>query len=349
MDGVKRVATVVGNELAKINDVAYFSIASTPSFFELNAPLIKTSKPVNTGRSFRGSKPLTIYSSQIHDLIQTLIQGNYDIVILTAGLLTSFSPLIKAEVPQVQVIAWLHNNYETYMDNYYRNMQSEFIAGLRGADRVVVLTNHDVIRFSKIQSRTIKIYNPLTIKRGPISSLTNQVISMVSRIDIPQKGLDLLVKIAANIPDNWEIRLAGSGPDENKLRNLISQMNVNNKLKLTGSLTDEQLAVHYQASSIFMMTSRWEGLPLVIGEAMSFGLPVISMNNTGAHEYLNGGEYGILTRDHRVHDLNIKLNTLMYSSSIRKYWANQALQRSHDFSLSDITNQWQHLFEELSF
>jgi predicted GNAT superfamily acetyltransferase len=77
-------------------------------------------------------------------------------VILTAGLLTSFSPLIKAEVPQVQVIAWLHNNYETYMDNYYRNMQSEFIAGLRGADRVVVLTNHDVIRFSKIQSRTIK-------------------------------------------------------------------------------------------------------------------------------------------------------------------------------------------------
>lgn len=73
-------------------------------------------------------------------------------MILTAGLLTSFSSLIKAEVPQVQVIAWLHNNYETYMDNYYRNMQSEFIAGLRGADRVVVLTNHDVIRFSKIQS-----------------------------------------------------------------------------------------------------------------------------------------------------------------------------------------------------
>ena len=156
MDGVKRVATVLGNELARTNDVAFFSMASTPSFFELNATLIKTSKPVNTGRSFHGSKPLTIYSSQINDLIQTLIQGNYDIVILTAGLLTSFSPLIKAEVPQVQVIAWLHNNYETYMDNYYRNMQSEFIAGLRGADRVVVLTNHDVIRFSKIQSRTIK-------------------------------------------------------------------------------------------------------------------------------------------------------------------------------------------------
>ena len=177
------------------------------------------------------------------------------------------------------------------MDNYHRNMQSEFITGLRSADRVVVLTRHDVIRFSKIQSRTIKIYNPLTIKRGTISSLTNHVISMVSRIDIQQKGLDLLVKIAANIPDDWEIRLAGSGPDENKLRNLISQMNVNNKLKLTGSLTDEQLAIHYQTSSIFMMTSRWEGLPLVIGEAMSFGLPVISMNNTGAQEFLNGGNF----------------------------------------------------------
>ena len=112
---------------------------------------------------------------------------------------------------------------------------------------------------------------------------------MVSRIDIQQKGLDSLVKIAANIPDDWEIRLAGSGPDENKLRNLISQMNVDNKLKLKGSLTDEQLAIHYQTSSIFMMASRWEGLPLVIGEAISFGLPVISMNNTGTQEFLNGG------------------------------------------------------------
>lgn len=97
-----------------------------------------------------------------------------------------------------------------------------------------------------------------------------------------------------------------------------------------------------------MMTSRWEGLPLVIGEAMSFGLPVISMSNTGAQEYLNGGKFGILTQDHHVHDLNLKLDTLMYSPSIRHYWANQALLRSHDFSLSDVTNQWQRLFKELS-
>ena len=170
---------------------------------------------------------------------------------------------------------------------------------------------------------------------------------MVSRIDIQQKGLDSLVKIAANIPDDWEIRLAGSGPDENKLRNLISQMNVDNKLKLKGSLTDEQLAIHYQTSSIFMMASRWEGLPLVIGEAISFGLPVISMNNTGTQEFLNGGNLAFC---HRiiVCMINIKLDTLMYSPSIRDYWANQALQRSHDFSLSDVTNQWQRLFKELS-
>jgi glycosyltransferase involved in cell wall biosynthesis len=249
MDGVKRVATVVGNELAKTNKVAYFTLATTPAFFELNAPLITTVNPVNTGKSFRGSKPLTKYSSQINDLIQVLIKGDYDVVILTAGLLTSFSSRIKARVPQVRIIAWLHNNYETYMDNYYRNMQSEFIAGLRSADRVVVLTSHDVIRFSKIQPRSIKIYNPLTIKRGIISSLTNHVISMVSRIDIQQKGLDLLVKIAANIPDDWEIRLAGSGPDENKLRNLISQMNVNNKLR------DELLVKEQQSDGTYKTIS----------------------------------------------------------------------------------------------
>ena len=50
------------------------------------------------------------------------------------------------------------------------------------------------------------------------------------------------------------------------------------------------------------MTSRWEGLPLVIGEAMSYGLPVVSMYNTGAEEYLANGKYGVLLSNHCLPD-----------------------------------------------
>lgn len=345
MDGVKRAATVIGNELSKENEVMYFSMATTPSFFTLTAPLISVSDPVNSGRSFRGSEPLKKYASQISDLLHTLFVGDYDVVILTAGLLTSFSPRIKKEFPHIKVISWLHNNYETYMNDYYSQMRTEFITGLTNADHVVVLTDHDVMRFSKLQAKTIKIYNPLTIKSDSISTLENHVISMVSRIDIKQKGLDLLVEIAKNIPDDWKIRLAGSGPDNDKLRTMISTANLESKLKLTGSLNDEQLALHYQTSSVFMMTSRWEGLPLVIGEAMSFGLPIISMDNTGAQEYLRGGEFGVLTQDHNVHDFNTKLEPLMASQYVRSFWANKSLQRRKDFVLSDIVMKWQNLFK----
>ncbi len=348
MDGVKRVATVLGNALASTEDVTYYSLASTPSFFELNAPLIMATHPVNTGKSFRGSVPLQVYTVQINDLVTTIDRGGYDIVIVTAGLLTSFTPVIKKRIPKVRVIAWLHNNYETYTTNYYRNMLVEFEAGLRAADCVVVLTSHDLERFSKIQPNTVKIYNPITVNPTAASDLKSHVISAVSRLDIAQKGLDLMVQAATQLPEDWEIHLAGAGQDREQLEALIQSRHASAKIKLLGSLSDRELLTHYRTSSVFIMTSRWEGLPLVIGEAMSFGLPVVSMTNTGAREYLKDGKFGILTPDHDVDAFTQRLQPLIASPQQRQYWATQSLKRAQSFSLSHIVGIWRTLFHELT-
>nr|WP_252894728.1 hypothetical protein [Liquorilactobacillus satsumensis] len=124
MDGVKRVATVIGNELSRKNTVYYYSLSSDPSFFSLAAPpLLHAVHPVNTGKSFREDRPLQRFTQQITDLLTVIKKYKITVVILNAGLFTSFAPpVLKQRLPTVKLIAWLHNNYETYLEKYYRQM-----------------------------------------------------------------------------------------------------------------------------------------------------------------------------------------------------------------------------------
>ena len=89
-----------------------------------------------------------------------------------------------------------------------------------------------------------------------------------------------------------------------------------------------------------MMTSRWEGMPLVMGEAMTMGLPIVSMWNTGSAEYLQGGQYGVLTPARDVNALITGLMPLLTDFDCRAEYAARARQRSHDFTLSKIVRQW---------
>lgn len=348
MDGVKRVATVVGNSLAKQHNVFYYSLSSAGSFFHLEAPLIKAKHPINSGKSFREDLPLKKFKLQIADLNTTIKKEKIDIVLLNAGLFTSFSPLIKEANPATKLIAWMHNNYQIYMKEYYQDMRVEFIAGLEAVDTVVTLTESDLLKFSKHNVNTIKIHNPVTLVSNHKSNLNKNVIVAVCRIDIKHKGLDYLLELAQRLPDNWQIRLAGDGPDKEWLKNEVHSKKIEKQFIILGALSDAKLREHYRNGSIFVITSRWEGFPLVIGEAMNFGLPIVSMWNTGSQEYLQSGKYGIIIADHDTDQLYRKLLPLLKNINLRQKFGSLATQRSHDFRLPYINEKWNLLFNQLN-
>ncbi|MFC5189988.1 glycosyltransferase [Pediococcus cellicola] len=350
MDGLKRATTVVANELATQIEVNYYSLADIEPYFELKAPLIVAKHPIDSGgKSFRGAKPLLKFKTQIEDLATTLKSGKYDVAIFTAGLLTSFTPEIKRLVPDVRVIAWMHNNADTYLNNYYVQMKQEFCQGLRSADLVVTLTEQDLKSFSAFNSRTLKVHNPLTLKTTGKANLENHILNFTGRIDIEQKGIDLLLALAKDLPDNWKLSIAGGGKPEamKKFRALIKKYGVENKIIYQGHLNNQELKENYQNASIFVMTSRWEGLPLVVGEAMSQGLPIVAMYNTGVDEYLAHGKYGVLLQNHRLSDFQKALKPLLHSVKERQKYAELSLKRARDFELTKITNQWLHLLNKV--
>lgn len=348
MDGLKRATTVVANELANRVEINYYTLADIKPYFDLNAPLIVAKHPIDSGgKSFRGEKPLQKFKQQIRDLATVLAEGDYDVALFTAGLLTSFTPEIKRRVPDVRVITWMHNNADTYLNNYYAQMKKEFCSGLRAADLVVTLTEHDLKGFKQFNAQTIKIHNPLTLKSAGKANLENHVINFTGRIDIQQKGIDLLLELAKDLSDNWMLSIAGGGkPDDmEKFKELIQKHDVADKIIYRGHLNNRELTENYQNSSIFVMTSRWEGLPLVIGEAMSYGLPVVSMYNTGAEEYLANGKYGVLLSNHCLPDFYQAIKPLLDSVEERQKYDKLSLKRARDFELKKITNQWLRLLK----
>jgi len=344
MDGVKRAATVLGNALASQAEIAFYSLAQPRSFYPLSAPLITARRPASSAvLNYFGTAPLKVYSEQLEDLVTTLKAGQYDAVILPGGLLTSFAPAIKQQLPRINVIAWMHNNVDIYLNQYYVEMQSELISGLMAADSVVTLTDYDLEGYSRFNPHTVKVYNTLTLaSHGVQADLDQHVIAYTGRIDIQHKGLDYLLTAAQSLPGDWKIAVAGSGPQDQLaiFNQLIAELGVADRIIYRGALKDDALRQHYQQASVFLMTSRWEGMPLVMGEAMAIGLPIVSMWNTGSAEYLQDGQYGVLTPAENVPALVDAMMPLLIDRKLREDYAQRARKRSHDFMMPRILRQW---------
>lgn len=343
MDGVKRAATVLGNTLSSEMDVAFYSLSEGEPYYELRAPMIIAKRPVSTGvLNFFGENPYEEYADQISDLCEYIVEESYGCVILPAGLLTSFAPFIKKAAPNVNVIAWMHNNFNTYVTQYYVGMLDEFRQGLESSDTVVVLTDSDYENYRQFNDQTVKIYNPLTLIPDKSADLNSHIIAFTGRIAIEHKGIDLLLETAKSLKDDWKIAIAGKGTAEDMaiFEDLIKKFDVADKILYRGALKDRELQKHYETASIFVSTSRWEGMPLVMGEAMGFGLPVVAMENTGSAEYLRENRYGIMTKSQDVADFERVLGKMTESRFLRRYYSERSLERIKHFAPKVVADRW---------
>lgn len=353
VDGVKRAATVVANALAEHNELWYYSLApitEQPSF-DIEAPVVTANPPVTSGiANFFGTKPYSVYHDQILDLIQQIKRMQIDVVILPGGLLTSFAPFIKRAAPGVKLIGWMHNNYATYMNDYYGQMQAEFTAGMQAVDELLVLTDADLNAYAYCNPNTQKMYNPITLQPGAHGDLNSKVIAYTSRIDIRHKGIDLLLAAIPQLRDGWKVAIAGSGApaDQKWFTDHIKDPAVADRIIYRGPLKDDALRNHYADASIFISTSRWEGMPLVIGEAMAAGLPVVAMDNTGSREFLQNNAYGLLTPAMNVDAFSRGVNALIDDAELRAYYAEQSLIRAQDFSLTAVRSAWERELQQLA-
>jgi len=175
-----------------------------------------------------------------------------------------------------------------------------------------------------------------------------QSILAVGRLET-QKGFDLLIEAFAILrvtQPRWHLIILGEGSARGALQQRLDALGLHTRVHLPGNVGNP--ADWYEAADIFVMSSRFEGFPNALIEAMAYGLPVVSFDcETGPAEVIEDGSDGLLVRAGDTQALADALTTLMSDETLRHRLATQARKSSQRYSAPRITAQWDALIDKL--
>ena len=223
----------------------------------------------------------------------------------------------------------------------------EMIQQTKKLDQLVVLTKEDEEKLKLTHQNVTQIYNFSPLVPTEKAPLNQKKIVAVGKLD-PQKGFDLLIEACTFIKnwDGWILEIYGQGPDEEQLRSQISSHHLEQHIFLKG--ITQKVAEVYHSASFYVLSSRFEGFPMVLLEAISFGLPIVSFDCvTGPNEVVHNDDCGILVDDGNTEKLGEAIQRLIENQKEREEKSERAFQKSRIFSKDEIMKQWTDLFESL--
>jgi glycosyltransferase involved in cell wall biosynthesis len=150
---------------------------------------------------------------------------------------------------------------------------------------------------------------------------------IVGRV-VYQKGIDLLLEALAGIAQmEWDLSIAGDGPQRESLEETAHSLGINNRIKFLGWQSKSALVECYRRANLFVYPSRHEGMPNVVLEAMASGLPVIASEIAGNEELVLPGETGLLVPPENIEDLRAAIRELILDHQRRKIMGAAAQKR----------------------
>jgi GalNAc-alpha-(1->4)-GalNAc-alpha-(1->3)-diNAcBac-PP-undecaprenol alpha-1,4-N-acetyl-D-galactosaminyltransferase len=220
---------------------------------------------------------------------------------------------------------------------------------------IIAAQNNQVKRWLEetfAEAKIVVIPNPITYENGErgYASLSEiigreknkRTVVAMGRLGV-EKGFDMLIKafgkIAHSNPE-WRLVIFGEGKERNALGRLVSELGVEKRVFLPGRV-DNPFRVLKDAD-FFVMSSRYEGFPNSLVEAMSCGLPVISFDcPSGPREIIRDGVDGLLVPPKDVDALAEAMNRLMSEEAERKRLAARGPDVMERFGLGKIMAMWE--------
>ncbi|PWB13032.1 glycosyl transferase [Acinetobacter sp. AM] len=323
--GSERVAIELANKMA---------VSSDYDITLLNRESVKnnTAYPVAdnvdvmalTGNLFQFYKKLKMHISA----------SAYDIVIVhNMGKLS----LLCAFVPNIKKLVILE-----HVSFVSRPQKIQILSKLlyRKIDQVVTLTQNDKVEFDQFHSNVFVIPNFSPFPVYEHRNNESKEIVTIGRLTDQKNYIHLLKawKEIYNLIPDWKLNIYGEGEHLQRLTDYIEQNSLQNVF-LKGVTSNVQKV--YEQSAFFVMSSKYEGLPMVLIEAQSFGLPIVSYNCPyGPSDVISSNKNGLLVEDQNVQKLADAILKLASSPDLLQKFSQNSLLNAANYQPEQILQMW---------
>ncbi|MFV0250039.1 MAG: glycosyltransferase [Bacilli bacterium] len=376
LGGAQRVTSIIANKLEKIgydvtiistkpvevnlklyglsNNVNLINVKKRPIIFKIINLPCKLLRIINMKFNFlKKYKKILKYIYYTHDnyilkSLENIINSNkYNYVIGVEGI--DFIPLtiIKNKIDS-KIIGWQHSSTSAYYFTrgmFYFNQDELMKDNLKKLDYYITLTKKDGLELKNkylIENKTI--YNPVSFTTIEKANPNNKRFIAAGRLHTV-KGFDIMIetyKIYKLNGGKWPLYIYGDGDEYSNLSKIIKKYNLESDVILGGYTID--IKKEMLNSSVYLMTSKLEGLPMVILEAMECGLPVITFDLSFCSEILINNSGYLITKNDIFSFANAMLK-LSTNSVILSEMKNNAIMEAKKYDIENIIKQWEKILK----
>lgn len=343
-NSIKRNLYNISEKVSVVKEPRYFNLKKRPFLYKILSRINRYFGVFNINVLNKIGIEIYFPKKNINYIIEYFNKNSFDLIIGVQGNKSSLLGAISTKI-NCKTWGWQHNSYEAYFENKYRyhwNQKFLFKETLKNLDRYIVLNEYD--------AKSIKdnfcihadyIYNPKSFTSDSKSNIDKKICLAAGRF-VHAKGFDTLINAANEFrktnPD-WKIYLVGDGEEYKQINEKIKQYNLEDYVILTGYTSD--IKKYFLKSSVFLLPSRWEGMPMIVLEALEMGTPIISFDITAIKPLVSDGIEGLIVKKEEGYKGFAKaMDRVASDANYRHELSKNALTKSKIFEVDIIISKW---------
>lgn len=342
--GAERVISNLSNYLIKDNEIDIMLNSAKEIAYELNSNI----KLIEIDKEKDIKNPILKNIRRLKMIKKEVRKEKPDVIISFLPTPSYRMLLLKKQLKRPIIVAERNNPEDEYSSFLDRMLMKKLY---KKADGFVFQTNDQKKYFDKnIQNNSVVIFNPIKeeFMKKNLEKKENIIIN-VGRLT-EQKNQEMLINAFAKVYNEhkeYKLKIFGQGPLKERLQKQIDNLNLNGKVILEG--VSNNIKTELGKAKIFVMSSRFEGMPNALIEAMSQGLAAISTDCPcgGPKELIQNGINGFLIENDNEEELTYRLSQLLNDENMINSFSNEAEKIKENLRIDIISNQWKKYIDKI--